>query len=178
MEHIGVGQNDVRALSNCPALVLWRVAVIDRRAKVRQLPRKLTQRPQLILGECFGRKEIQRAVARVGEVRFKCRQVIAERFAGGGGGDDADVPPLSRRLEGRDLVAVQTADSLPRQCPQECGRQRWFEVTVNPGARALLLDVDDSLAIFGILAELKQKGGETHAEMMKSTPCGRTTPLL
>ncbi len=52
---------------------------------------QVVQFGELVLGQGFGREEIERAGRRVAEQGVKDGQVVAERLAAGRGGDDGHV---------------------------------------------------------------------------------------
>jgi hypothetical protein len=59
VEHVRVGQDQVRPLAHLPALLARRVAVVDRGLDPGWL--QLGQRSDLVLGECLRRIEVERA---------------------------------------------------------------------------------------------------------------------
>ena len=59
VEHVGVGEDQVRATPDLRAVVARGVAVVDRVAKLRQAERR--QLPRLVLGERLGRVQVERA---------------------------------------------------------------------------------------------------------------------
>ena len=74
---------------------------------------------ELVLRQRLGGKQIERAGVRIGERRFQNRQVVAERLAAGGAGDDDEVPPGPRRFERRHLMRIELLDPARREQPHE-----------------------------------------------------------
>jgi hypothetical protein len=65
VEHVGIGEDHVRALANGRPLASGRVTVVDREAD-RLLEAEPVQRARLVLGERLGRVEVESARGRVG----------------------------------------------------------------------------------------------------------------
>ena len=78
----------------------------------------------LVLRQRLGGKQIQRPGVGIGQRRFQNRQVVAQRLAAGGAGDDDQVAPGAGQLERRDLVRVQSLDAARRQQFGQRRRQR------------------------------------------------------
>ena len=66
VQHVGVGEHDVRAPADLRARLARRVAVVDRRAHLRA-EAEGRERARLVLGERLGRIEVERARARVAQ---------------------------------------------------------------------------------------------------------------
>ena len=103
VEHVGVGQDQVRAAADRRALLARRVAVVDR---VPQAARSdLGQLARLVLGERLGRIEVDRAGGVVAGDRVEHRHVEGERLARGGAARDDHVlasrRPAAPRADGR-----------------------------------------------------------------------------
>ena len=118
VEHVGVGEDEVRAPADRRALLARRVAVVDRRAHALASP-SACERPRLVLGQRLGRVQVQRPRAGGrGSSTSSVGQVEAQRLArGGAGGDDRSGRPqaLCQRLG---LVRVQL-----RRCRRRAARR-------------------------------------------------------
>ena len=108
MDHVRVRQDRVRPLADLPALLGRGVAVVDRRPELRHP--ECVQRSELILGERFGRVEVEHAVARCAHERVEHGQVEGERLPGCRAGRDDQVLAARRRLPRRALVDVEGLD--------------------------------------------------------------------
>ena len=107
VQHVGVGDDDVRAAPDRQPLLARRVAVVDRRP--RPLDAERVQRARLVLRERLRRVQVERARPRVAAQRVERRQVEAQRLAGGGaGGDDRRARPGGVQRLG--LVRPQPVD--------------------------------------------------------------------
>ena len=111
VEHVRVGEDQVRTAPDPRPVLTWRVAVVDRVAQVRQP--ELGQLPCLVLGERLGRIEVERARLRVDRQALQDRQVERERLPGGRSGshDHVALSGLAERLV---LVAVEAVDAGAR----------------------------------------------------------------
>jgi hypothetical protein len=107
VQHVGVGQDQVRAAADRRALLLRRVAVVDRGPQVRQLQR--VQGARLVLGERLGRVEVERARLAVARERVEHRQVERERLPRRGPGGDDRVARVGRG-ERLGLVGIELLD--------------------------------------------------------------------
>ncbi len=96
VEHVRVGEDQVRPLADLPAALAFRVAVVDRRLHARH--GETGERAQLILRECFGRVEVQRAGLRLARERVEHGQVESEGFPRRGSRRDDHVLPAARGL--------------------------------------------------------------------------------
>src|SRR6185369_17956170 len=68
MQHVGICQDDVSALANCPSSVAWSVTVIGENSKsVVEYAREVLQFSQLVLRQRFGGKQIHRPRIRIFE---------------------------------------------------------------------------------------------------------------
>ena len=123
VNHVGVGQHDMRAAADRATCVLRRIAVVGEDADPRlpfPLPPspcgertvdKLVQLGELILRKRLCGKQVQRACGRVAQNGAEHRRVVAERLAGGGWRGDDDVPPRQRMVDGHRLVRIQLFDA-------------------------------------------------------------------
>ncbi len=130
VEHVGVGEDQVRPLANLPAVLLRRVAVVDRRAHARD--GELGERARLILRERLRRVEVERAVLRIRRERVEHGQVERERLAGSGARRDDHVPARTHGRPRFGLVRVQLLDALSRE---RCTQLRVDVVRQRRGAR-------------------------------------------
>ena len=117
VQHVRVGEDQVRALADRAPLLARRVAVVDRVAQERAPP-KLVQLARLVLGERLGRVEVERARPRVGGERVEHRQVEGERLAAGGAGRDDRRGPRRARLERVGLVRPERVDAGRSRAPR------------------------------------------------------------
>ena len=107
VQHVGVGQDEIRPCPHRAARVLRRVAVISVHAHVRERLGELRQLRQLILGESLGGKEVQDPRFGLLHEGLQDGQVVAERLAGGGGRDHHEVLALVHDFESPRLMRVQ-----------------------------------------------------------------------
>jgi len=121
VQHVGVGEHDRGAGADLGALVLWRVAVVDRRHHAAQPQR--AQLARLVLRQRLGGVEVERATRLIAEERVECRQGEAERLAAGGAGGDDHVLACAQQVEGFALVAVEAFHALPHQRLPELRRK-------------------------------------------------------
>ena len=109
VEHVRVGEDEVRPLADLPAALLLGVAVVDRGADARDA--ELGERPRLVLGERLRRVEVEGAQLRVGRERAQDGEVEGERLPRRGAGRDDDVAAALGRLPGVRLVRVEPLDA-------------------------------------------------------------------
>jgi hypothetical protein len=86
VHHVGIAEDHMRLAADRTPRVGRRVAVVREHADLertvsRHELRQGVQLGELILRECLGRKEIQRARRRILQDRVQHGSVIAERFA-------------------------------------------------------------------------------------------------
>jgi hypothetical protein len=108
VEHVRVGEDQVRPLADLPAALLLRVAVVDRGADARHL--ELRERAELVLRERLRRIEVERPLLRVGRESVEHGQVERERLAGCGPRRDDHVVAVARRSPRLGLVAIERLD--------------------------------------------------------------------
>ena len=83
VQHVGIRENDVPVLADGSPRVGRRIAVIREYAKsISQFVPQVLQLRQLVLGQRFGGKDIQRAGIGILEHGIQDGKVVAERFAG------------------------------------------------------------------------------------------------
>jgi hypothetical protein len=109
VEHVRVGQDQVRPLADLPAALALCVAVVDRRAHVLHL--QLAERPHLVLRERLRRVEVERAALRLLGQRRQHREVEGEALAARGPGRDRNVLSPAGRFPREGLVRVELADA-------------------------------------------------------------------
>ena len=108
VQHVGVGEDDVRPPPDLRPLLARRVAVVDRRPGA--LDAERVQRARLVLRQRLRRVEVERAGARVAAQRVERRQLEAERLAARrAGGDDRRARPGG--MEGVGLMRPQVVDA-------------------------------------------------------------------
>ena len=118
MQHVGIGEGDVRPRANGSARVGRRVAIVGVHADVvgalgADQGRERVQLGHLILRERLGRKEVQRPRGRILQDGVEHRQVVAERLARGRGCGDDDVLAGRHALIRLGLVAIELAHAAP-----------------------------------------------------------------
>ena len=135
VNHVGVGQHDVRAAADRAPRILRRIAVVREDADpLLPLPacpspcgertvRKLVQLGQLILRKRLCRKQVQRARGRVAQDGAEHRRVVAERLAGSRWRGDDDVAPRQRMLDRHRLVRIQLFDAARSSARRAAGRR-------------------------------------------------------
>ena len=109
VQHVGVREHQVRVLADQRALALRGIAVVDRRAHLRQLER--AHRAQLVARQRLRREQEQRRRLRRGERGLGGRDLIDERLAARGAGGEHDVASGAHRLEPRGLMRVEPRDA-------------------------------------------------------------------
>ena len=109
VEHVRVGEDDVRPLADLPAALARRVAVVDRRLE--PLQAELGQRPRLVLRERLRRVEVERPRLRLAGDRVEDGKVECKGLSRCRAGGDDDVLSAPRRFPGLGLVAVQGGDA-------------------------------------------------------------------
>ena len=112
VQHVRVGQDQVRSPADGRALLVRRVAVVDRRAHRRQPER--VQGTCLVLRQRLGGVEVECPRGGVAAERVEHGQVERERLAAGGAGGD-DRVPLERRGQRVGLMGVEVLHPGPGQ---------------------------------------------------------------
>jgi len=108
VQHVRVGQQDVRAFPDALPILRRRVAVVRGYLEVGK--GELLQRVALILGQGFSRKQVDRAILRVLHQMLQHRQIVAKGLAAGSGGDDGDVLAAPHRVHGGGLMRVEAGN--------------------------------------------------------------------
>jgi hypothetical protein len=116
VQHVGVGERDVRPRADGLAGIRRRVAVVgvhaDRlAARLGDERGELVQLGHLVLRQGLGREEIQRARRRILEDRIQHRQVVAERLARRRRRGDDDVLAIRDARERLGLMRVELCES-------------------------------------------------------------------
>ena len=109
MEHVRVGEDDVRPLADLPAALARRVAVVDRRLE--SLQAELGQRPRLVLRERLRRVEVERPRLRLASDRVEDGKVECEGLSRRRPGGDDDVLAAPRGFPDLRLVAIEGGDA-------------------------------------------------------------------
>ena len=109
VQHVRVGEDEIRALSDRRPLALGSVTVVDRVPKGGHA--QLGQRPRLILCERLGRVQIQRPGPRVGGEHVQRREVEAERLAARRAGRHDRVAAFHHALPRVGLVRIERVDA-------------------------------------------------------------------
>ena len=124
VQHVGIGQHQVRPRAHRAARVLRRVAVVGEHPHVGQRPRQLHQLGELILRERLGGEEVEHPRLRLLHQRLEHGQVVAEGLAGGGRRDHHEVLALGHRVEGLGLVRVELLDAARLERFHDAGVER------------------------------------------------------
>ena len=90
VEHLGVGEDDVGRPPERGPLLHRRVAVVGHGPHPRHQPRP--QRPELVVGQGFGREQQEGRVLPAGEHRLGDRSLVAQRLPGPGAGGQGHAP--------------------------------------------------------------------------------------
>ena len=109
MEHVRVGQDDVRPAADLPAALLLGVAVVDRGAEARHA--EVGERARLVLRERLRRVEVERSQLRVRRERAQDGEVERERLPRRRAGRDDDVAAAAGGVPGVGLVRVEPVDA-------------------------------------------------------------------
>ena len=120
VEHVRVGEHQVRAAADRRPVVARRVAVVDRVAELGQ--RELGHLARLILRQRLGRVDVERPGLRVGGDRVEHRKVERQRLPRGGAAGDDHVA-LPGGLQRLDLVRVELGDPGPPAAPPRASRR-------------------------------------------------------
>ncbi len=121
VEHVRVGQDQVRALADLRPVLARRVAVVDRVAQ--RAEAELGELSRLVLGERLGRIEVDRTPGGIAGQRVENGQVEGERLAGGRAAGDDQVA-LGGGLERLELVREEALDAGAAQGRDELGMER------------------------------------------------------
>ena len=107
VQHVRIGQHHIGALANGAARILRSVAVVSERADIRShgVHGRL-KFVKLVLGQCFGRKQIHGARARLVDQALEHGQVVAQRLAAGSRRDDHDILARDAVLKSFRLVRI------------------------------------------------------------------------
>ena len=166
VEHVRVGEDQVRPLAHLPAPVGGGVAVVDRGPQLGQAERP--ERPQLVLRERLRRVEVERPLLRLARERVQHGQVEGERLPGGGAGRDDEVLAARGRLPGLGLVRVERVHALRRERLAHARVQRLGQRREDRVSRRHLLEMGELLA-------LEQAGparGDAHRRARRATRYG------
>jgi hypothetical protein len=137
VEHVGVGEDQVRAPADLRPIVTGRVAVVDRVPELAQP--ELRELAGLVLSQRLRRVEVQGAGAIVAGQRIEHREVERQRLAGGGAARHDHVF-LGGGLERLELVRVKGRDPAADQRRPQLRREpgRYLHVLRGPGGLGAL----------------------------------------
>ena len=144
MQHVGVGQHQIRTLPDGLARVLRGVAIVSKGANIRS--HFLDNRVgfvELILGKGLGGKQVHGARAGVFEEEIEYRQVVAPGLPAGGGRHDGGVAAGLHQLESFGLVAVQGPDAALFEGRAQRGPDRGGNVAIFARRGGLVPDAAD-----------------------------------
>lgn len=141
VQHVGVGQHEVRVRAHPVALGGRGVPVERRRAELRHGQR--AHRAELVHRQRLRRREVERRRLRVLDDGGDDRHEVRERLAGRGARRDDDVPPLAGMRGGGDLVLVRRRDPGHGEPVHEQRRDPAGPVGRASLARRNVLDVRD-----------------------------------
>jgi hypothetical protein len=113
VQHVRVGQDEVRPGPDRPPRVLGRVAVVGEHAQLGEAAGQLLQLGQLVLGQRLGGEEVEHPGLGLGQQRLEHRQVVAERLARGGRRHHHEVLSLFNQFPSASLMRVELADASP-----------------------------------------------------------------
>ncbi len=132
MDHVGVCEHEAGFLAGRVAGRGGRVPVVGGHLDLP--PGQGAYPPELVLGQCLGGVEIDRACARVPQEAVDDGQVEAKALPGGGAGCDHDVLAALRRLPALSLVSPELPDPLSGKRIGELEVQVTGERSRLPGA--------------------------------------------
>ena len=111
VQHVRVREDDVAAFANGFARVAGRVAVVGEDAELIVEARgEVVELGELILRERLGGEEVEGARVGVFKNGVEDREVVAERFPGGGGSDDDEVFSGAGEVGRGGLVRIELVD--------------------------------------------------------------------
>src|SRR5262249_13200438 len=120
VQHVGIAQDDVAFGTHGRARILWRVAVIGENADFAgQIVGPFHQVIELVVGQGFGRIEVEGSSNRVLKDTLQHRQVVAKRLARSGGRNDHHILPIFGKFKGSGLMRVKLRNSPAFQCRSE-----------------------------------------------------------
>jgi hypothetical protein len=138
VEHVGIGEDDVRLVAELLPGRGRGVAVVHARVQqARELDAALGEPGealQLVLGERLRGKEVERGGAGLVLQPFEHRDVVAETLAARGPGHDDGVAARAQGLDRTHLVRVEPLDPLALEGGPQAVRQRRLEIAVAGGA--------------------------------------------
>ncbi len=109
VKHVRVGQDEVGPLADLPALLVGRVAVVDRRLDPRRP--QLGERSDLVLRQRLRGVEVERAELGLARERVEHREVEGKRLPGRRPGRDDQVLAAGGRLPRLGLVSEELSDA-------------------------------------------------------------------
>ena len=115
VQHVRIGQDDVPTLADRLARIARGVAIIGEHTEAVIEPgAQIVQLRQLVLGEGFRRKQIQRAGVGILQHLIQHRQVVAESLSRSRRRDHDDVLAVMHKFGCGGLVRIQLLDPLDR----------------------------------------------------------------
>jgi hypothetical protein len=135
VQHVRVGEDEIRARPHRPPCVLRGVAVVGEHPEIGQGLRQLGELGELILRERLGGIEVEDAALGLLHQALQHGQVEAERLAGGGGRDGDEMLALGHDLEGLGLMRVELRDAPRAQRLDQARIQRGGKRRVDSGTR-------------------------------------------
>ena len=135
VQHVGIGQDDVRAPADGAARVLRRVAVVGEHAdldvrRARDLLRQPVEFGELVLRQGLRRKQVQGPRGGIGQDPVHHGDVVAERLPRRGRRRHHHVPAGEGMLDRAGLVGVEPVDAPPGQGRAQPGVDARREVLV------------------------------------------------
>ena len=143
VQHVGVGEQDGRGAPQQRALVLRRVAVVDRRDDARA--HEACELARLVLRERLGGEEEERPRLRLLGEGLEHGELVAEALAARRAGADDDVVAGRQQVAGGGLVAVQGGDAGRGERFAQRGRQLLGEAGGAAAPRRLVRHADHLL---------------------------------
>src|SRR5438132_12793655 len=122
VQQVRIGENDMAFFANGSARVGGRVAVVSENAEaIFQSLVEVVKFGELVLCESFCWKEIQRTGVGIFKRRVQNRQVVTERFSGGGGRDDDNIFSGVNSFGCFGLVGIKPANAFSSVGRNEIG---------------------------------------------------------
>ena len=166
VEHVRVGQDDVRPLADLPAPLALGVAVVDRRLDPLQAER--LQRAGLILRERLRRVEVERAALRLAREQVEHGQVEREALAARRARRDDRVAAGAERLPRLGLVAVERGDPLRDERRRDARVEVVRKRLALPGSRRLDGEVRELLADQDLLPGWCDRRHDAYASLRRT----------
>ncbi len=161
MQHVGVAEHHMSAAADGTTGVRRRIAVVgvDTDLEARRFAngcRERVQLGELILGQCFGRKQVKGATRRIVQDRIQDRSVVAQRLSRCGRGRDNNVAPVERVGHHLGLMCVKLADPASAERRTQTVVQRRGKRGVPSGTRRQMSHGRDAVFMAGGLGKRGQ----------------------